>query len=296
METLSDRHHEVPRWLLDHFAKGNRGRLWVGFKEDRRVALVSTSNAFVRRGANSRFDYVQQPDATFARVKSDEAERVLAEFDSLACIAARELIGTARRWRDSALVPPWLAPQVVSICKRLILVQARRTREAQDRIGVGDHDSELIASHFRDRADELGVTLPCTEELMEDPEIVRVFDDISQNNRATFAGGQHPLDLKQDADLLAQRGLRIAVIKPSNGSFVIGSHGLTAGRTINGWDSWLPIAPDVAISHSDKPGDVQIRATPQAFIEWHNRTALSTSERVGGCREDTLRDLLATQD
>lgn len=294
MRPLSDRHHEVPRWLLEHFTADNRGRLWVGFKKDRRVRLISTRRAFVRRGANSRVDYVQQPDGTTTRVKSDEAEMILAEFDQLASVAARALIETARRWRETGLVPAQLAPQLIAICKRLLLVQARRTREAQDRIGIGNHDPLLIADLLHARADELGVTLPRTEELIADEAILQVFDDIAQNNRATFAGGQHPLDLQQDVRLLAQRGLRIAVLAPSTGGFVIGSPGITAGRTINGWDSWLPLAPDVAISHSDSPGDVRIALAPPTFLEWHNRTALRSSERVGGCCEGTIREVFAT--
>ncbi|MDE2989424.1 MAG: hypothetical protein OXT70_15440 [Chloroflexota bacterium] len=294
MSPLSDRHHEVPRWLLEHFTAGHRGRLWVGFKKDRRVQLISTRNAFVRRGANSRVDYVPQSDGSTTRVKSDAAEMILAEFDRSASVAARELIEIARRWRETGPIPAQLPPRLIAICKRLLLVQARRTREAQDRIGIGNHDPLLIADLLYARADELRVTLPCREELIADEAILRVFDDIAQNNRATFAGGQHPLDLHQDVRLLAQRGLRIAVLAPSIGDFVIGSHGITTGRTINGWDSWLPLAPDVAISHSDSPGDVRIALAPPRFLEWHNRTALRSSERVGGSCARTIRELLAT--
>ncbi len=295
MRTLSDRHHEVPRWLLSHFAAGS-SMLWVGFKRDRRLRLISTRDAFVRRGANSRFEYVPQADGSLRRVKSDKAERDQAAFDSLSCDAARELIKFARRWRDLGFGPHELTQLVVDISKRLILVQARRTRDAQERISIGDHDPVLIADVVRVRADELGVELPCTQELIEDPEIAGLFKEVSQNNRATFAGGQHPLDLQKEVELLAQRGLRIAVALPSVGDFVIGSHGLTTGRTINGRDSWLPIAPDVAIAHSDMPGDVKIRAVPGTFVEWHNRAALSISERVGGSLREMLEDLLATLD
>lgn len=293
MRPLSDRHHEVPRWLLTHFTAGHRGRLWVGFRRDQRIQLISTRNAFVRRGANSRVDYVQQPDGTTTRMKSDGTEMVLAKFDHLASVATRDLIKIVRRWRETGLVPAQLPPQLIAICKRLFLVQARRTREAQERIGIGNHDPLLIAGVVHARADQLDVTLPCTEELIADEAILRVFDDIAQNNRATFAGGQHPLDLQQDARLLAQRGLRIAVLAPTTGEFVIGSHGITAGRTISGWDSWLPVAPDVAISHSDTYGEVGIASAPPRFLEWHNRTALRISERVGGCCEGTIRELLA---
>ncbi len=149
---------------------------------------------------------------------------------------------------------------------------------------------------LRTIADALGEPIPGTHELVEVPATAGVFEDFSQNNRDTFASGQHPLELQRDAELLAQRGLRIALVNPSHGDLVIDSHGLTAGRTLIGREFWLPILPDVAISRSNAPSDVTIEVMPRPFVEWHNRAALSTSERVGGCREETLRVLVPSLD
>lgn len=75
--------------------------------------------------------------------------------------------------------------------------------------------------------------------------------NIPQNCRATFAGGRHSIGLRREAELPTQQGLRIAIISPSLSDFVIANHGLTSGRTIGRQDSWLPIAPEVAVAHSD---------------------------------------------
>ncbi|MDE2744704.1 MAG: hypothetical protein OXI41_01790 [Chloroflexota bacterium] len=103
------------------------------------------------------------------------------------------------------------------------VIQARWIREAQDTLGESNHQPQLIAERFRDRADELSISLLEGQQLASRQEFVRVVQDISQSNRATFAGGQHPIDPRKEMELLARRGIRFGVVALSIGDFVIGS-------------------------------------------------------------------------
>jgi len=285
----SHRHHEIPKWQSRHFCPEDSENLWVGFKDTRDVKLVSINRAFFRNDANTRIDYQGQE-----RVKSDRDERILADFDDRASRAARDLIDLARRWRGGRVDDFLLAPETAETCKQIIVAQARRTRESQDRVGIGDDGPEFYLELYRKRAAEFGQQLPADQGFLEDSRVATLFDDLSQNQRATFASGHHSILTDKEKSLLAPLGLHVATIDPANGEFVIGSHGITIVQTAGGQNTWLPLAPDVAISFSGRPGEIGIGICKDDFVESHNRAALSISARVAGRSEKTIRDLLAT--
>ena len=287
MTARSHRHHENPQWLLRHFCPRDDEQLWVGFKDTRDVKLVSIKGAFMRNDANTRIDYQDQE-----RVKSDPDEKILADFDGRASRAASDLIDFARRWRGGLVDDSSLAPETAETCKQIIVAQARRTRESQNRIGFGDDGPELYLKLYRKRAAELGQQLPADESLLADPHVAMLFSDLSQNLRATFASGHHPVLTDKERRLLAPLGLHVATIDPATGEFVIGSHGITIVETAGGQNTWLPLAPDVAISFSGRPGGIGI--CKDDFVESHNRAALSISAQVAGQSEKTISELLAT--
>ena len=296
MTTQSHRHHEVPQWLLKHFCWEDGEPLWMGFKDTRDVKSVSVKDAFLRSDGNTRTDYRGQGDGTFEQVKSDRDEKILTDFDGRASRAARDVIDYARQWRDAGPVAPRFSPETVAACKQLIVAQARRTRESQDRVGLGDDRSELYLALFYKRAEELGQQLPPEEDLLNDPDVIRVLDVLSQNQRATMASGNHPILADKEESFLAPLGLHIAVVDPMIAEFVVGSHGTTIMETTTGRNTWLPLAHDVAISFSDRPGDIAIGIYESEFVEYHNRAALAASARVAGRSERTIRELLARLD
>lgn len=100
MTTRSERHHEVPQWLLKYFCWDYGNMLWMGFKDTREIRPVSLRDAFVRKDANTRTDYQSRGDGTFQQVKSDLDETILANFDGQASSAARELIDFSRQLLD----------------------------------------------------------------------------------------------------------------------------------------------------------------------------------------------------
>ena len=291
MTARSVSHHENPIWLLKHFSSDCDGMLWMGFKTTREVKSLNVKVAFTRNDANTRIDYQRREVGTFQQVKSDPDEKILAEFDGQAATAVGELLALARRRRDTSPVAPILSPETEEMCKRLIVAQARRTRESQDRSGLFGDNYDLYLDMLLKNAEEGGQQLTSRDAILEDPCVIARFDDITQNRRANFASGNHPILASKEEAFLAPLALSIAVIDPATAEFVIGSHGITITQQPT---AWLPVSPDVAISLSARPGS--IRMFGSEFVEEHNRAALSASERIAGQSKEVITKLLATLD
>ena len=296
MTSRSKRHHEIPQWHSKHFCSGHDEILWMGFKDNREVKPVKLRDAFVRKDTNTRIDYQRRADGTFQEVKSDLDEGILADFDGAASRAARELIEFSRKWRDAGPSAPSFSREVVEVCKRIIVVQARRSRESQNRVGLVEDNYELYLDLYFKRAEEVGQLLPSREELLQDPNVTRVLDGLSQNIGANMASGNHPILADKEEEFLAPLGLNVAVIDPTAAEFITGSHGITIVETANGRNTWLPLVPDVAISFSNRPGNLGIGISVDEFVEVHNRAALLVSARIAGRSERTVREWLAKLD
>ena len=194
MEERSKRHHENPKWLLKHFSSGCDEMLWVGAKNTREVKFLNAKVVFARNDANTRINYQSREDGTFQQVKSDPDEKILVNFDGQAATAVSDLLASVRQWRDSAgLVTPMLSPETVEMCKRLIVAQSRRPRESQDRSDLFGDNYDLYLDVFLKIAEEDGQQLPSRDVLLEDPCVIAKLDDITQNRRANFASGNHPM-------------------------------------------------------------------------------------------------------
>ena len=293
MKARSISHHENPKWLLKHFSSDCDEMLWMGFKSTLEVKLLNVKVAFARNDANTRIDYQSREDGTFQQVKSDPDETILAKFDGQAATAVSDLLAFARQWRDASLVPREPPPETVEMCKRLIIAQARRTRESQDRSGLFRDKHDLYLDVLFKMAEEDGQQLPSRDAFLEDPRMIAKLDDITQNRRATFASGNHPILASKEEEFLAPLALNVAVLDPTTTEFVIGSHGITITQQPK---AWLPVSPDVAISLSDRPGNINISMYANEFVEEHNRAALSASERIAGRSKEVITKLLATLD
>ena len=193
MKARSISHHENPKWLLKHFSSDCDEMLWMGFKSTLVVKLLNVKVAFARNDANTRIDYQSREDGTFQQVKSDPDETILAKFDGQAATAVSDLLAFARQWRDTSLVPREPPPETVEMCKRLIVAQSRRPRESQDRSGLFGDNYDLYLDLLFKKAEEDGQQLPSRDVLLKDPCVIAKLDDITQNRRANFASGNHPI-------------------------------------------------------------------------------------------------------
>ena len=125
----------------------------------------------------------------------------------------------------------------LELCKWIVVVQARRAWESQNRAGLGQDKSELYLDLYFKLAEEQGQPLPPREDLLEDPQVTKLFADLSQNHRATFASANHPILADKEKEFLALRGLRVAVRGNPIDEFIIGSHGITIMETAFGPDT-----------------------------------------------------------
>ena len=290
MAKRSKRHHEVPRWLLREFCRARAEWLWVGFKATSEVRQLHVSAVFVRSDGNTRTDYVPDGTGGFSRVRSDPDEQALATFDAETSAFARQLLGEARHHRSTGQ-PLRLSWETVEGCKTLIVGQARRTIESQQRIGLMPGDEDLQLDLLYQRADGEGRSLPGREELASLEETQVVLSDLSQNKSANFSSGSHPILSAKESDFLNRCGLQVAVTDRSGDEFVIGSHGVTICDGGAG-GSWLPLAPDVAIGLSSEPDSYAVGTCPGSFVNVHNRSALDLSQRLAGSSKQVIEDLL----
>ena len=284
-------HHQVPQWLLKHFCHDDGKTLWVGSKDTRDVRPVNVRKAFLSNDANSRIDYQPREDGTFLRKKSDPDEKILAAFDGKAAPVARKLIRFARERRQPGTPSHSLSTEDMELCKLLIVVQARRTLESQDRTFLGQDNREILLGTARQLARQHGQPLPSNRDLLQKPGVVRLLDDLSQNQRANFASGDHPILKDKETEFLVPLGMHIAVTT-AGPEFIISTHGVTVMEPESGHGTWLPLAPDVAISLSDQPGTMGIGICRSELVQRHNLAALALSARVAGRSRDVMRELL----
>ena len=289
-------HHQIPAWHLTHFSqkRGKKKTLCVGSKDSLKLWTSSPAGTFRRNDANTRTDFRSQVGGVPEPVKSDKDEQILADFDSKAAPAALQLIRSARQWRGTRDAAGTLPNVDMETCKEIIVVQARRARESQNRMGINGDKSELYYDLYFKLAEEQDYQLPSKESLLSNPRATEIFDVLDQNHRANFASGNHPILAQKETDFLAPLGLRVAVIEDPTQEFVIGSHGITIMETPLGQDTWLPIAPDIAISFSGAPGIIEIGICTDEFVDAHNRAALALSAHVAGHSKELIEELLRT--
>ena len=146
MKAQSEHHHEVPVWTLNNFSpdEGKKKRVWVGTKSNREIKLIGVRDTFVRNKANTTISFESRGDSTFQLIRSDQHEVTLREFDNVASVTAQALVNSSRRFRDSDRRTPFLSPEQMDLCKRMITVQSRRPRESQNRAGLEDRPKSTL--------------------------------------------------------------------------------------------------------------------------------------------------------
>ena len=241
MKRRSKRHHEIPQWLLARFCVGETAQLWVGFKNSRDVRCLHISHVFVRKDGNTRTDFVATGGDRAKRVRSSRDEKTLADFDGRTSAAARSAITWGRAYRAKPQIATALAPAHVHILKQLIVGQARRTQESQDRIALTHSVDDTILDQLYLRAEASSTSLPSRSDLRSATEVQEWLADMRQNMRANFASGDHAILRVKESEFLSRSGLTVAVVPTSGPSFVIGSSGITISGSGTHEQAWLPV-------------------------------------------------------
>ena len=296
MNQRSKRHHEVPKWLLKTFCVGGSKSLWVGFCSERKVAKRHIKKVHYRHDGNTRTDYLPDGSGGFKRVKSDRDEQILAKFDDQASNATKELLRWARRHHRTGEAPFHLPEAVVNPCKSTIVTQARRTHKSQDTIGLTAGFEGVWWDSAYIRAKEEGFQLGPREELARDPRFQALISDAKQNQRANFASGDHPILQDKETRFLLDTGLGVGVLPQSGPRLVVGDRGITdleqSGKVV----SYLPLAPDVVIYLTARPGSVTFVSLCETFAEVHNRCTTKVSLRIAGVSKREIAALLEARD
>ena len=296
MTQRSKRHHEVAQWLLKNYCNDGNKRLWVGFKDTRKVESLALRKVFFRNDVNTRTDYIADGDGKFKPIRSDRDEGILAGFDSRTSGAAKQLLQWARQFRETGKRPGRLPQYVVDYCKASVVGQARRTRESQNRMGLTNDFDDLLWNLYYKRAEEVGFELGPREELERDPRIQDLFSVLEQNARANFASGDDPILKDKEDKFLLETGLQVAVIASSGPRFVIGNQGITIIKEPADEVCWLPLAPDVAICLTARSNSYELVNCSDSFVEQHNKCALAMSRMIAGNSKQAIEDLLGTLD
>ena len=296
MTQSSRRHHYVPIWLLKNFCIGKTEQLWVGTKESREVRKSSARKLFSRNHGNTRTNYVGDGNGEFVRVRRAPDEDILADIDNRTSIAGNQLVKWTRTFGESHEFSGPPPPNGMEWCKKLIVAQARRSWESQDRIGLVQGLEERLWDSFYQRADDVGFDLGPRGSLSGHPRAKRLISDIEQNLRANFASGDDPVLKAKEDNFLAWTGLQIAILASSGPGFVIGNQGLTIINGPAGDTSWLPLAPDVAISLTDKPNSCAVGIFTDGFAQGHNKCALAMNKMIASDSKRTIDDLLGKLD
>ena len=294
MTQRSKRHHEVPQWLLKNFCIGGTERLWVGHRDGRKVEKKNIKNVFFRYHANTRTDYIPDGNGGFRPVKSDYDEGLLAEFDDLATKATKELLQWARKHHLTGKAPFHLREAVVDQCKSLIVTQARRTHESQDRVGFLTGFEDVFWDVAYELAGEEGFPLGPREELAREPRIQALISNAIQNERANFASGDHPILQDKENRFLLDAGLAVGVLPRSGPRLVVGNQGITILEEPSGPVAYLPLAPDVGVYLTDEPNSLAFVSPRDGFAEHHNRAACTMSRSIAGNSRQAIEDLLET--
>ena len=292
MTRRSTRHHQVPIWLLKNFCIEGSDHLWVGICTSGKVMKQRTRKVFYHKHANTRTDYIPNGRGEFKIVKSDRDERLLAEFDGRTQKAAKQVLQWARWHRTTGQAHPLPPQDVVDHVKSLILTQARRTHEYQDRVGFmeGFEDVWLDIAYKTAEAD--GFELGPRRELIREPEAQALVSDMKQNLRANFASGDHPILKDKENRYLLSKGLGVGVTLGSGPGLVIGSQGITILRESGGEVTYLPLAPDVVIRLTTRPHLFTSWTCDASFVEQHNKAACTMSRSIAGNSRQAIEDLL----
>ena len=283
MTQRSKKHHQVPKWILKNFCIKGSDRLWVGFCASGKVMRQRVDEVFYRKNANTRTDYIPDGKGEFRPVKSDQDEQILADFDGRTSMAAKRLLQWARQYRKTGEAPPH-PPQddVVNLCKTLIVTQARRTHESQDRINLTEGYEDIWWDSVYKRAEDVGFELVPREELTREPRMQALVSNMIQNERANFASGNHSILKKKENDYLGTIGLGVGVIVGSDSGLVIGSQGITTLKESSGEQTYLPLAPDVVVYPTSNPEYCTLATFRDSFVKQHNKAASMMSRSIAG--------------
>ncbi len=222
--------------------------------------------------------------------KDYKYEKAFQKLESVAAPVVQEIIRKAQSKKC-----PKLSEEDSNIFKRFIFSMARRTPESQERIMASKDFEDTYYEVAKERAEQLGYSLPDKDSLYQDIEAVRLTQKVEHNVDARFAAGDESRLAQEEENFCRKTGLRIGVIGIPKRSFVIGSHGTTIFKLKNNEQGCLPIAHDVVVVPSPNP-DRETLALLGREADWLikkiNTATAGQSRWIAGCSEQLIHSLM----
>ena len=282
------RQHFVPKMLLKRFCDDD-GWLWTGGKNLDDVYRARPRNVFVQNHLYTKHAYDDTPP-------SAEYEQVFGRMETTTDPVIDRIVNCARLPQC-----PVLSPEEQATLLGFVIALARRTPESRQRASHGISDDELhnIVQEIMEKGGYEG--WPDKDEFLGNSEIREPIELVMHNSDAKFAAGVDPRMGEKEREFIAGIGVRFAVIRRPDKSFVIGSHGITicdpsVSRDLAG--TVLPLAHDVLVHLTPWPGETGLlvlggNRESSDLIDAINQATASLSNTITGRSQALIRSLLA---
>lgn len=280
MMASRNRHHYVPRFILERFADAD-GLLHV---HDRRqgetLRRLSPRDTFVEKHLYSS----KMADGSWDR----RLEAALGFLEGPAAGLTESIAGQVRAGRA-----PRLTPDERGLLDAFIYLQFRRVPDLRDKFIKSERFDialqEAIAEfeeRFRVLSDDerqwIGKTW--TRDRLKHNAFVKSFRALQQPTRASEA--------------LSSRGIALLSPESSRKQFVIGSRpvirvGGPRGATLDHPDVevWFAIAPDVAVGHVGAFGEVRVLRASSAAVRRFNQAVSAQSTAIASSSAELVTSL-----
>ena len=269
------RQHYVPIMLLKHFTDKS-GWLYVFGREftTTKVLKMKPEKAFVEKHLHTIYDMEGRKDYS--------NERILSRIEGAADPVVKKMISAVRE-----LECPQLTHDEKEIWNRFFTCQWFRSPDAYPPPDIEDEMlEESVRDHFRDNSEAI-------DHVLSSAELTKM---IKHNAKAGMALSA---DRSTASDVVRRSGIRFAVIKNPQRSFVIGSDSLAkviprGVASLSNPDSyqWLPIAHDIAVTFASIPGHGELIETVDGqFVRTVNKATFRQSTQIAGRSPELVASL-----
>lgn len=270
------RHHIVPVFLLKRFAN-DRGKLWNYDKRrpESGVFEAAPKNIFVEKDLNSFTDKLGN--------RNDGLEGFYSGLEADAAEVTQKIIDAAERSQV-----PNLTHKDLEVWFNFFYHQQKRAPDAFARLGVVEEFDEDIERFLKDYE---STYRPLSEKEKQHFRSDEGKQAILQHATVTARGKGS----QEVLDVLAKRGVVVAVIGNDKKSFVVGDHPLARyGGPLSNAETelWLPISRNVAVSPGGDAGAERLVRIEGDHVRKINNTIYKYSNVVAGRSERLIKSLI----
>ena len=260
---LAQRNHYISEFVLRTFADGN-DRIWCTYTDGSwgEPRLIKCRNVFVEKDL-----YTVREESGM----TDRNERILAKKEDRWAPVLRRVRALLSQGREAQITEKDARDALEYYLHALI----RTPEHLRWVMYSGEHKPrDVIDKVFTGRRTEAD------------------YGVLEQNIRADLGSGQADRVNGHIAELAQTLGLGIYTVKPAAGSFIIGSYGAVKIK-MDIWErSFVPVAPDMALSSTIWPDRLEVTSLDgkegQESLRMMNIATWNGSRQVAGVSADAL--------